>query len=307
MRNLSLDYFKVFLAFCVVLLHGGWLYDISELAGYLHVNGFFRIAVPLFFIINGYYFYNISSLNALKKWSSRVFLLYVIWTIIYLPVMIYSLSLSQVFICLFTGYFVLWYLIAMLVAGLLLFFLKKYSDKFLILSSFILLFLGYLIQSIGTMSVFSGFIGEVLSWGPFHRNFIFFGFPFMTIGYLIRKNNIDLSFKISILLSLLFLIILFLESYVNYKLSHKAIDILLSLSFLCPIIFLIIKKIKVLGSSKNIANFSTGIFLIHAYVLFFLRYFFSMGNTLLCIFTVIISCFASLVLIQINKKFKFLL
>ena len=64
MRNLSLDYLKVFLAVCVVFLHGGWLYDINELVGYLHVNGLFRIAVPLFFIINGYYFYNISSLSS---------------------------------------------------------------------------------------------------------------------------------------------------------------------------------------------------------------------------------------------------
>ena len=47
MRNLSLDYFKVFLAFCVVCLHGGFFYDINEVIGYLHVNGLFRIAVPL--------------------------------------------------------------------------------------------------------------------------------------------------------------------------------------------------------------------------------------------------------------------
>ena len=307
MRNLSLDYFKVFLAICIVLLHGGWLYDINELIGFLHVNGFFRIAVPLFFIINGYYFYNISSLSALKKWSIRILILYFIWTVVYLPIMIHSLTLSQVFIYLFTGYFILWYLVAMFMAGLLLFFLKKYSDKFLILLSFIFLFFGYLIQLISSMAIFSGFMGEVFNWGPLHRNFIFFGFPFVTIGYLIKKNNIDLSFKIGILLSLLFLIILSLESFINYKLFHKAIDILLSLFFLCPIIFLIVKKIKIPGSSKNVANFSTGIFLIHAYILFFLRYFFNMENTLLCIFTVIISCFASLVLIQLNKKLKFLL
>lgn len=307
MRNLSLDYLKVFLAVCVVFLHGGWLYDINELVGYLHVNGLFRIAVPLFFIINGYYFYNISSLSSLKKWSKRIFLLYIMWTIIYLPIMIYSLSFSQILVYLFSGYFILWYLVAMLMAGILLYVLKKFSDKFLILLSFLFLFFGYLIQCIGNMAIFSGFIGEIFNWGPSHRNFIFFGFPFVTIGYLVKKNNIDLNFKKGILLSLLFLTLLLLESFVNFKFFNKAIDILLSLFFLCPIIFLVVKKIKVSGNNKDIANFSTGIFLIHAYVLFFLRYFFNMQNTLLCIFTVIISCFASLVLIQLNKKVKFLL
>ena len=307
MRNLSLDYFKVFLAICIVLLHGGWLYDINELIGFLHVNGFFRIAVPLFFIINGYYFYNISSLSALKKWSIRVFLLYIIWTIIYLPLMVYELSLSQIFIYLLAGYFILWYLVAMFMAGLLLFFLKQYSDKFLILLSFIFLFFGYLIQLIGSMAIFSGFMGEIFNWGPLHRNFIFFGFPFVTIGYLVKKNNIDLNFKKGILLSLLFLTLLLLESFINFKFFNKAIDILLSLFFLCPVIFLVIKKIKVSGNNKDIANFSIFFFFIHAYVLFFLIYFFNIQNTLLCIFTVIISCFASLVLIQFNKKVKFLL
>ncbi len=307
MRNLSLDYFKVFLAFCVVCLHGGFFYDINEVIGYLHVNGLFRIAVPLFFIINGYYFYNISSINSLKEWFFRVLSLYIVWTIIYLPVMIYDLSVFQIFTYLFTGYFVLWYLVALLLAGLFLFFLKECSDKLLILISFVLLFFGYLIQSIGNMSLFNGFIGEVFNFGPLHRNFIFVGFPFVTIGYLIRKNNFDLSYKNSFLLSLFFLIILFLESYMNYKFFHKSVDILLSLFLLCPIIFIVVKKIKIVGSSKNIAHFSTGIFLIHAYVLFFLRYLFNLQNTLLCIFTLIISCIASLVLIQLNKKLKFLL
>ena len=66
MRNLSLDYMKVLLAFFIIFIHAGLFYDFDESLSYIFVNGVFRIAVPLFFIINGYYF-TVSNTNQLKK------------------------------------------------------------------------------------------------------------------------------------------------------------------------------------------------------------------------------------------------
>lgn len=307
MRNLSLDYFKVILAFFIVCLHSGFFYDISELVGYLFVHGLFRIAVPIFFIINGFFFYKIVSISDLKKWIKRIFVLYIIWTIIYLPVMIYSLDPMQTIVRLFTGYFMLWYLVAMMLAGIMLYFIKKNSDSFLLFFSLLLLIIGYAIQTIGNMHIFGESVDNFLNWGTLYCNFLFFGFPFFTMGYLIRKKNITIGIKKGIFLSILFFGFLLIESYFNYRISKEGVDILLSLFFLCPVIFLLIKQTYIQGSAKNIANFSTGVFLIHAYVLFFLRFTFDLDNTALCLVTLLLSCMASLLLIQVNNRFKCLL
>lgn len=67
-RNISVDILKLVLSFMVVGLHTNFLRDLSFPVGYVLKNGFFRMAVPLFFIINGYYFYNIFTENKKLFW-----------------------------------------------------------------------------------------------------------------------------------------------------------------------------------------------------------------------------------------------
>lgn len=55
-RNGALDVLKIAMAFIVVGMHAGFLTDISPIAAYLTANGLFRIAVPVFLLINGYFF-----------------------------------------------------------------------------------------------------------------------------------------------------------------------------------------------------------------------------------------------------------
>jgi hypothetical protein len=45
------------MAFMIVGLHAGFLGEYTKLGHYLTVNGVFRVAVPVFLIINGFYFY----------------------------------------------------------------------------------------------------------------------------------------------------------------------------------------------------------------------------------------------------------
>lgn len=51
-RNVALDLLKLTMAAMVVGLHAGFLNDFSSLGYYITVNGIFRIAVPVFFVIN---------------------------------------------------------------------------------------------------------------------------------------------------------------------------------------------------------------------------------------------------------------
>ena len=69
-RNIALDILKLSMAFMVVGLHAGFLGDFTSLGQYLTVNGLFRIAVPIFLIINGFifiqYYQKTTKLNGLK-------------------------------------------------------------------------------------------------------------------------------------------------------------------------------------------------------------------------------------------------
>jgi|26BtaG_2_1085354.scaffolds.fasta_scaffold02347_6 surface polysaccharide O-acyltransferase-like enzyme len=215
MRNLSLDYMKVLLAFFIVFIHGGLFYDFDKELSYIFVNGVFRIAVPLFFIINGYYF-TVSNTNQLKKWFKKVLILYVIWTIIYLPVMFYSFDVKRVMLYSLIGYFILWYLTALMFSGLLLYYVRHWKSSYILSSAFFLLLIGYVIQTLGRIDFFSGFLGSLFDFGPSHRNFIFFGFSFVAIGYIIRRDNFSIDRNKNIRLIFLFSMILLLEVLLNH-------------------------------------------------------------------------------------------
>lgn len=307
MRNLSLDYLKVLLSFFVVFLHTGFLYDFSSEIGYLFVNGIFRVAVPIFFIINGYYFYDIRDKFFLFKWMKRVFILYFVWTIIYLPVIIFNSNFFKIIENFLIGYFILWYLVALLIAGVSLFLLRKVSNKFLLTLAFLLFIAGYLIQSLGNAHIYSGQIDDLLNWVPASRNFLFFALPFMVIGFIIRKIDFKIKFRYNLGFFILLLMVLLSESYVNYILTSEPVDLLLSLFFLCPFVFILFNNFIFMGKSKNIANFSTGIFLIHPYIIFFIKFIYEVSNTYLSILTIILSCLVSVFLVKLNEKIKILL
>ena len=55
-RNVSLDLLKVAMAFAVVALHAGFLEEHSDFGNYITTQGLFRIAVPVFLLVNGFFF-----------------------------------------------------------------------------------------------------------------------------------------------------------------------------------------------------------------------------------------------------------
>lgn len=70
-RNQLADFARVFMAFIVVAIHVNIFYEHPAL-NKITVDGFFRIAVPFFLMINGYYFHeNISHVESFKKWLKR--------------------------------------------------------------------------------------------------------------------------------------------------------------------------------------------------------------------------------------------
>ncbi|WP_168379763.1 acyltransferase family protein [Acinetobacter cumulans] len=132
MRNLSIDYLKVMLAFSVVLLHVHFLREEIPQLGFVLVNGIFRLAVPLFLIITGYYFTQITSLEKFKSWFLRILILYVVWMIFYIPFWVRPSNIIETLLNIPIGYFILWYLVGVMFGGLLLYFSKNLKPKYLL-------------------------------------------------------------------------------------------------------------------------------------------------------------------------------
>ncbi|OTL80109.1 hypothetical protein B9X62_20125 [Acinetobacter pittii] len=313
MRNLSIDYLKVFLAILVILLHLNLLGNQIPELGYILVNGLFRLAVPLFLIITGYYFVSVNNIDKFKNWFFRVFLLYAIWMIFYSPFWFKISNLSGIFINAFMGYFVLWYLIGVLFAGTLLYALRNLKTNVLLAFALCLYIIGYAIQQIGNLHLFSGFEDKILNWHPISRNFVFDCFPFLTLGFLIKKLDIDLRFKPSLKLVLFSIFLVIIESRLNYLFISKdeSLDHIIAMIFAAPIIFIYVKNLKIMGENKNLALFSTAIFLIHPF--FMLLYSFLTAHGFLLneipkeFFVLFLTLVAGIVLVNLNRKFKYIL
>lgn len=154
MRNVSLDLLKLLMAIMVVALHANFLQEYSLLGSYLLVNGLFRVAVPIFLIINGFYFFNVLIQGAQSTWLKKVFILYAIWMMFYscFWFSIPEFSFSGIFKLvkdIVIGYWHLWYVSGMLVAAIIVMLLKHRSTTFLTVAILLTFTLGVAIQYLG--------------------------------------------------------------------------------------------------------------------------------------------------------------
>ncbi|RMZ58627.1 hypothetical protein D1632_13595 [Chryseobacterium nematophagum] len=309
MRNLSIDVLKIIMAFFVVFLHMHVLKVSHPELSYVLVNGLFRIGVPIFLIITGYYFYYIDTFQKFKKWSIRILLLYLIWSIIYIPLWKED---DHYLLNILFGYHHLWYLIGIFFSGILLYLLKNIDTKMLWISIVCLFICGYSIQFLANSHYFVGEVDVVLNIFPTYRNFLFVCFPFLGIGFLIKKLNLDATAKPSLWLVLVSICLVIFEAFLNYKVLNlnkkESVDMLLSLMWACPLLFLYCKNITVKTDSRMLANISTAIYLIHPLLMNFIfkfpyPYIRSFENEIFIITLLSVSC----ILVYINKRIKYLL
>lgn len=315
-RSLSVDILKIVLACLVVGIHSGFLEDFSALACYLTAGGLFRIAVPIFFVINGFYFFSVPQ-DRIATWFKRVLLLYLFWTLFYIGYWfrmetVNLFEIARVIKTLLVGHEHLWYLPAMIGAAAILLCVRKLSTPLLLAIALFLFAIGLSIQYLGNYHVFSGsWIDKALNVLWFYRNFLFFAFPFFAIGYLLRRTEIYKKINLSplVVLALLALLLLLLEVYCDFKLqpAPEGFDIFLCLILVCPLIFVLALKFEIKGDSKTLALYSTGIYFIHPLFISLITARVDLGGTLLTFVVIGLSTAASWLLIKINSRVKFIL
>jgi surface polysaccharide O-acyltransferase-like enzyme len=294
------------MAFCVVGLHGSFLVDIDPVVGYTLKEGLFRLAVPLFLIISGYYFYRMDTFEKELKFIGRLFILYTIWFIIYIPFFYKRYYLDLLSYDFFNGIRHLWYLIHAVYAFFLLSLLKRIGVKKRAAIIGVLAIIGIVLQYNRCYDFFG--IKELIDVFVY-RNALFFCLPFIYLGYILQEAKQKISNPIWIFLGI---ILIFGESYINHFTAKGSFDILISLYLLCPALFVWAIRSKKKTSVKYLSEISVAVYLVHPYFLKEMPLDIFVDNiyhryTLLTLSAFGLSVAVSSMLILLNKKLKYIL
>ncbi|WP_308807650.1 acyltransferase [Pseudoduganella dura] len=316
-RNVSLDFLKLALACMVVSLHVGIFYDVSPVLGFLTGEGIFRIAVPIFLIINGYYFFPVLQRNGARGWFSRIGGLYLFWSAVYLFFWVPEIDptvsgLIKAVRILAVGYYHLWYVAGMIGAGLLVLAFRRLPGYLVLAAALLLYVAGVGIQYAGNYHVFTNTqLDRFANITWIHRNFLFLSFPFFYIGYFISETQLHRKFTVlqMMCVSAAGLGLLVLEAYFNFGnyRNDGSVDNYMALLLVCPAIFIGIFNMKIHGSGGHVALYSSAIYFVHILVLYALRPFLDIGSTLMAIVVLLVSIIVASALVRLSRKFRFIL
>lgn len=302
-RNISVDILRFVMACLIVCLHGQVFLDVSPTLSFLFVQGICRIAVPVFLIITGYYFYDVDDVGKFKKYIKRLLLLYLVWMVAYIPKWLNHNVIDDIKTLVF-GHFHLWYLIQSVYAIVLVWLFRKYKK--------VLVILGIVLYAIGVFLQYNyNYHFIAINYGMiFFRNGLTFCFPFITVGLAIRElknKKFEISKNISVIVSILGVLLLLLESYLNSN-SAKPFDLLASLIVISPALFVMALKYTKYSNNSNLSKLSTGMYLIHVYVLDALSPMVdSFGKTIVVVMTILLSVICARFLLWLNKYLKIIL
>ena len=257
---------------------------------HLTTNGYFRIifriAVPIFFILAGYFTFG-KSIEKLKKAilkDLKILLIgifaYFCWEVFFyfkegtltkfLKEDVFSFENLKRFIIFnepkIGGH--LWFISALLYCKIIYFLYKKYIRNSVKVESITVVVL----ISIGT--IFAEIIPILYGQRPikelcYYRNFLFLGLPYFLIGTMLRNINIKENQKTYVFYTIISTFFYFLETYIIYKLKNElTLEYYFSGIFLSISIILISISYKNKISEENILaeigrNYSIYIYIVH--------------------------------------------
>ena len=309
----NLDILKAICAFLVICIHISYKGKIENI-----IMPLCRIAVPIFFMITGY-FYHKTSKKPLKQ-IKKIFLLIVLSNLLYIIINTIingnmtvpnKEEIKNSFLYNSSPFsFQLWYLNALLYVLII----AYLSDK-LKIRKYLYYFIPFLLL---TNIVYGEYSIVVLNkdFDPIYmRNFLFMGLPFFLLGDLVYKNEDKLKEKLSTgklsIMILIFAATTIVEEYMLDEIKKNAIgDLYISTIFLAVAIFIYAIKIRQVDIKNKLAiigrKYSTYIFVIHVmFITLFNKYIVS--NNILNNVIQIIIFFASLLVAMSYVKIKSLI
>lgn len=302
----NLDVLKYISAFLIIILHlRPFQYYSSELD--LAFNNIItRICVPIFFLITGYFVAKKEKNkdDYIKHYIKKTIPLYLIWSVIYIPIiitiiiqclptingyvsqinlplyyliplLIIAIPVTIIIALLYTGvYYHLWYFPAVILSLLVLSkWKKKFNIKSLLIISFVLLLFGatetyYGVLPLGFKQIITYYYNIFFT----TRNFLFFGLFYIVLGhYMGTKEELYSKYCFEKLIICFFLLVF--EAILLHDTNRLNSNILLSCVPLVYYLFIATiyitrKKQKVINFSFR--NYSKYYYLIHPMIIFIL-------------------------------------
>ncbi len=200
-RKINIDYCRLFAAIMIVAIHVYPLQSFGDSIDYMVTRVMFRIFVPFFFMITGFFLLPkaIDDFSKLKRYSVKILKIYVISTLIYLPIQIYSGYFSSFTVLgflkdlLFDGMFYhLWYFPALLFGIWVTYFCVQKKISFVFCVLFLIgLFGDSYYGLISDIPFIRSFYDLLFVFSDYTRNGLFFAPIFLYIGYWCSKKNIS--------------------------------------------------------------------------------------------------------------------
>lgn len=334
----GIDYAKFICAILVICVHTGPLLSINENANFFLVQIISRIAVPFFFVSSSFFFFKKldygvglqeeGNINLLKDFILRIGKLYLIWTVVYLSLLIVSwiqggFGITTIIRFIrdffFTGSFYhLWFLPAVLFSVAFVYYLaRKYKVNEILLISLSFYLIGMIINVYQDFLLMipgvSFLIKLYLDIFVTARNGLFFGFIFTAMGYYFARKEIVMDFKNATVGAVLSFILLVLEAYIISWLGYMR-DLTSMYLMLLPFIFYVFQLLMQFTSlHKNevgvtLRKMSTLIYVSHVYFCVIISHisFLSANSLIFFILVTICSCGFSYAILYFSKRYRFL-
>lgn len=331
----SIDIVKFISSFLIVSIHSSPFEDYSATFNYYFENVFARIAVCLFFVITGYYFFkgidfengkikkSKENKQRLFKYVSRILILYVVWSLIYLVWMIpewYNtgwLSLMAfidfgISFLLNSGYYHLWFLLGLIYAIPIMYFLLRFIRlKYFVVLSFLIYIFGMLSNTYSFIGLPTNkYIQMLYESVPILNTVIFVVIPLLCISIITQKIN--LPSRVYGVLSVLFLILYSCEAMYLYGITKGEGSYTYIIVFTIPatlFAFLFLKSLKCnINNGYFLRKTSTLIYCVHPLIINIIHLCFgenTLNSTLEYLIVAILSMLLSALIFCLYKKFKF--
>lgn len=274
-KKINIDVARFVVSFLVIAIHISPFININQDINFFFTRVLGRIAVPLFFMITGYFVIDgcLKDKSKLKKYTIKILKIYLFCIILYLPINIYMGKFNNISIfsivkdILINGtLYHLWYFPALILGiWITYYFIKKLGNRKTFIIVIVLYIIGLLgdsyyglTQNVYILSYIYDFIFKICD---YTRNGLFYASIFLYLGYFIKVKRVNN--KKSFLYSVLFFIGMTIEATILHKFNLQKHDSMYIL--LIPTMYFLFNYLINISNTQNLKlrNVSTIIYIFH--------------------------------------------
>lgn len=278
-RDASMDSLRIVSFLAVATLHV-ITSPVKDITAFSIIDHLARFAVPVFFMMSGYFFERpgVAEIGRIVPRARRLLVMFGFWEIIYNAINLFVLhtadypttSIKLVYDLLYYSAgpaYHLWFLPHLVVTVVIFTVLRRFGFRVLLPLAAAAYLAGLVL---GPWSVLAG--PDTAPIGIGTRNGLFFGFPYFALGAYIRYARIDVRMRLLVPALLIGIALQLMEAYVISRLGTSRFfapqDFLLGTLFFSVAVFLTVKRLALSHPlAAQLGRLSPGIFCVH--IIFF--------------------------------------